>query len=42
MDNRSIKKQEANLWESTVLLRSRSNLTSNQYRMPAPGLIFLR
>ena len=34
MDNASIKKLEADLWESADLLRAGSNLTSNQYCMP--------
>ena len=38
----SIKKLEADLWESADLLRSGSKLTSNQYCMPVLGLIFLR
>lgn len=38
----NIKKLEADLWESADLLRSGSNLTSNQYCMPVLGLIFLR
>ena len=42
MDNRSIRKLEAELWESADLLRSGSKLTSNQYCMPVLGLIFLR
>lgn len=42
MDNKSIKKLEANLWESADLLRSGSKLTSNEYCMPVLGLIFLR
>ena len=42
MDNQSIKKLEAELWESADLLRSGSKLTSNQYCMPVLGLIFLR
>lgn len=42
MDNKSIKKLEADLWESADLLRSGSKLTSNQYCMPVLGLIFLR
>lgn len=31
MDNKSIKKLEADLWESADLLRAGSKLTSNQY-----------
>ena len=31
MDNASIKKLEADLWESADLLRAGSKLTSNQY-----------
>ena len=42
MDNKSIKKLESDLWESADLLRAGSKLTSNQYCMPALGLIFLR
>ena len=42
MDNRSIKKLEADLWESADLLRAGSKLTSNQYCMPVLGLFFLR
>ena len=42
MDNKGIKKLEADLWESADLLRSGSKLTSNQYCMPVLGLIFLR
>ena len=42
MDNRSIKKLEADLWESADLLRAGSKLTSNQYCMPVLGLLFLR
>ena len=42
MDNRSIRKLEAELWESADLLRAGSNLTSNEYCMPVLGLIFLR
>ena len=38
----SIKKLEAELWESAVLLRAGSKLTSNQYCMPVLALIFLR
>lgn len=38
----NIRKLEAELWESADLLRSGSNLTSNQYCMPVLGLIFLR
>ena len=41
MDNRSIKKLEADLWESADLLRAGSKLTSNQYCMPVLGLLFL-
>ena len=37
-----IRKLEAELWESADLLRAGSKLTSNQYCMPALGLIFLR
>ena len=42
MDNKAIKKLEADLWESADLLRSGSKLTSQQYCMPVLGLIFLR
>lgn len=42
MDNRSLKKLEADLWESADLLRADSKLTSNQYCMPVLGLLFLR
>ena len=42
MDNKSVKKLEAELWESADLLRADSKLTSNQYCMPVLGLIFLR
>ena len=42
MDNRSVKKLEADLWESADLLRAGSKLTSNQYCMPVLGLLFLR
>ena len=42
MDNRSIKKLEADLWESADLLRAGSKLTSNQYCMPVLGLLFVR
>ena len=42
MDNKSIRKLEAELWESADLLRAGSKLTSNQYCMPVLGLIFLR
>ena len=42
MDNRSIRKLEAELWESADLLRAGSKLTSNQYCMPVLGMIFLR
>ena len=38
----NIRKLEAELWESADLLRAGSKLTSNQYCMPALGLIFLR
>lgn len=38
----SIKKLEADLWESADLLRAGSKLTSNQYCMPVLALIFLR
>ena len=42
MDNKSLKKLEADLWESADLLRAGSKLTSNQYCMPILGLLFLR
>ena len=42
MPNISIRKLEADLWESADLLRVDSKLTSNQYCMPVLGLIFLR
>lgn len=42
MDNKSIRKLEADLWESADLLRAGSKLTSNQYCMPVLGLLFLR
>lgn len=42
MDNRALKKLEADLWESADLLRAGSKLTSNQYCMPVLGLLFLR
>lgn len=42
MDNKSLKKLEADLWESADLLRVDSKLTSNQYCMPVLGLLFLR
>ena len=42
MDNKNIKKLEADLWESADLLRAGSKLTSQQYCMPVLGLIFLR
>ena len=42
MDNKAIKKLEADLWESADLLRAGSKLTSQQYCMPVLGLIFLR
>lgn len=38
----NIRKLESELWESADLLRSNSNLTSNQYCMPVLGVIFLR
>ncbi len=41
MDNRSIKKLEADLWESADLLRAGSKLTSNQYCMPVLGLLLI-
>ena len=42
MDNKAIKKLEADLWESADLLRAGSKLTSQQYCMPVLGLLFLR
>ncbi len=42
MDNKSIKKLEADLWKSADLLRAGSKLTSQQYCMPVLGLLFLR
>lgn len=42
MDNKSIKKLEADLWEAADLLRAGSKLTSQQYCMPVLGLLFLR
>ena len=42
MDNKGLKKLEADLWESVDLLRAGSKLTSQQYCMPVLGLIFLR
>ena len=39
MDNASIKKLEADLWESADLLRAGSKLTSNQYCMPINFII---
>ena len=42
MDSKSIKKLEADLWESADLLRAGSKLTSQQYCMPVLGLLFLR
>ena len=42
MNNQSIKKLEADLWESADLLRAGSKLTSQQYCMPVLGLLFLR
>ena len=42
IDNKGIRKLEAELWESADLLRAGSKLTSNQYCMPVLGLIFLR
>ena len=42
MDNKSIKKLEADLWEAADLLRQGSKLTSQQYCMPVLGLLFLR
>lgn len=42
MDNKSLKKLEARLWESADTLRADSKLTSNEYCMPVLGLIFLR
>jgi len=42
MDNRAIRKLEADLWEAADLLRQGSKLTSQQYCMPVLGLLFLR
>ena len=42
IDNKGVRKLEAELWESADLLRAGSKLTSNQYCMPVLGLIFLR
>ena len=42
MDNKSIKKLEADLWEAADLSRQGSKLTSQQYCMPVLGLLFLR
>ena len=42
MDNKSIKKLEADLWEAADPLRQGSKLTSQQYCMPVLGLLFLR
>lgn len=42
MDNKALKKLEADLWESADLLRAGSKLISNQYCMPVLGLLFLR
>ena len=42
MDNKAIKKLEADLWEAADLLRQGSKLTSQQYCMPVLGLLFLR
>lgn len=42
MDNKSVKKLEADLWEAADLLRQGSKLTSQQYCMPVLGLLFLR
>lgn len=42
MDNKSLRKLEADLWDSADNLRANSKLTSNQYCMPILGLIFLR
>lgn len=42
MDNKSLKKLEADLWESADQLRANSKLTSNEYCMPVLGLLFLR
>lgn len=38
----NVRKLEADLQKSADLLRVGSKLTSNQYCMPVPGLIFLR
>ena len=42
MINSRIRQLERELWESADLLRSNSNLNSNQYCMAVLGLIFLR
>ena len=42
MDNKAIKKLEADLWEAADLLRQGSKLTSQQYCMPVLGVLFLR
>ena len=40
--NSSLKKLEADLWNSADQLRANSSLTSQQYCMPVLGLLFLR
>ena len=42
MDNKALKKLEADLWDAADNLRANSKLTSNEYCMPVLGLIFLR
>ena len=42
MDNKALKKLEADLWESADLLRAGSKLISNKYCMTVLGLLFLR
>ncbi len=39
MDNKSIKKLEADLWESSDLLRAGSRLTSQQYLYAGIGFV---
>ena len=38
----NIRKLETELWEAANLLRADSRVTSQEYCMPVPGLIFLR
>ncbi len=42
MDNKALKKLEADLWDAADNLWANSKLTSNEYCMPVLGLIFLR